>query len=477
MPAMDKILKNRLSLLFFTVFLSTCGSGSSTGEASFVAAKDVRIEGSTLVSSKSDLVVTIPADLPSSVRDDELKEIYSKMTKETECQNHDGAPLDLLLVETCLKYHEFYLYPLNLPTSLDKVKTARDYVDNLHGTDPHTFYYTLEQYQEQVAPALRGETAKIGIRLEFNEEADVVEITEALPFYRGWNDGLRAGDLIIAVNTGDGDESWIDAQGLPLDEVQELLPMAEDAQVRIRVARQSEIPGESEEIIEIDTAAEMAFSLALADGVGYVSLRKFTTSTMEDVKREIDLLTEEMGAMPDRLILDLRSNGGGSVEGALNLADYLIDNDGPNNPIMFFNGTILHDEGRYLGKHRPGQNIKGLSKETFVVLVNGNTASASEILLKALMHYNAATVVGTNTYGKGVRQDVKKLVNEDRLFITSHYNLGPDHEPYHGIGVLPDKIVDVEADLLSLDYDPQLDAAFYWATTLDWSSPYAASPR
>jgi len=471
MQAMDRLMKNNLVLLFFMFSISTCGGGgNSTGEhGSGVPLDEIRIEGRYLVSSQSDLVLEIPSDLQSSATDSGLKIIYSDASANFACQSPDASVLDLLLVETCLKYHEFYLFPDNLPASLSGLEKAVDYVDYLRSYDPHTFYYTFDQYIEQVAPVLRGETAKIGIKLAFNEEAGTVEITYVAPFSKGWRDGFLAGDLILAVYDFDNG-FWIDVQGFSVEKLQDLLPTTEDEEGLIRVERAAlEAP------VEISTSSEMAWSMVLDDaaGVGYVSLRKFTKTTMEDVKHEIDKLTDEMQGPPNRLILDLRGNGGGSVEGALNLTDYLIDNDGSGNPIMFFDGTILHDEGRYLGQQRPGQNLEGFSKETFVVLVNEATASASEILIEALMHYQTATVVGTTTYGKGVRQDVKELVNGDRLFITSHFNLGPDHESYHGVGIEPDKFVASEAELLSFDYDPQLDAAIYWATTLDWAGSYA----
>jgi carboxyl-terminal processing protease len=370
-----------------------------------------------------------------------------------------GEAVDLLLAQGCLRYQRLYLYPELLPRSLDGFSTLADYVAELRLTDPFTSLFAASVFQDAVQPALTGARATIGLRLGILGGAETVSdsgpltVTEVLPFTRAWYDGLQAEDRIVAVHRPPG-VVHASVQGLTLDQALELLPREEAEEAEITVDRGGRL-------VVVATAAEVHLAFLLQPDVAYFSVRRYTTQTGQRVRDDYLALSQEAGAAPGKIILDLRGNGGGSVTGALELTDYLVDNDEPPNthPILTFDGTLFQNTSRYLGGF--AANLSGVAPENFVVLVDGATASASEVTAAALRDYGVATLVGTATFGKGVRQDAVTLLDGSGLFITSHFILPPSGVSYHGIGIDPDLLVEatVAEGTITQAQDPQLEAA------------------
>ncbi len=445
-----------------------CGNRESDDPAG------IRREGDLLVGGGSGLVLRIPADLPADVTLEELITLYTSVEATPPCQNTaPGEPVDLLLAQGCLQYQRLYLFPDALPRSLDALPTLADYVAQLRLTDPFTAFFPAPTFQETVQPAITGSRATIGLRLRIADGAESVSdatplvVAEVLPFSRAWYDGFRVDDRIVEVHRPPN-VVHAPLQGLTLDQALGLLPREEAETAEVTVDRGGQL-------VVVVTAAEVHLAFLLQPDLAYFSVRRYTTVTGQRFRDDYAALTQEAGAAPGKIILDLRGNGGGSVTGALELTDFLVDNDHPpnTNPILTFDGTLLQNVSRYLGRF--ADNLPGLAPENFVVLVDGDSASASEITVAALRDYGVATLLGTATFGKGVRQDVATLLDSSGLFITSHFILPPSGVSYHGIGIDPDLVVEasVAEGTLTQTRDPQLEAAVAF---LLGSPPVAQAP-
>jgi len=436
------------ALLFLPLLLllSGCGSSGDGDDQVPIFVSDGRV-----TSFDSDLVLNIPSGL--AVDEATLRDLYNRAIREPGCRTSDGSALDLVLADACLLFHRFYLFPQDRPASLDGILDAAAYVARIGAIDPFAFYLPPESFSASL-PSILGERATVGFQFSLGEgpasEANPVTVTSIVPLSRAWFDGLQAGDRILSV---DG----IPVEGLTLAEFRTLLPVQEGEAVLLGVARGAEA-------MEIATSSEEHFGrLAGAGGdIAYLRVKQFTTLTARRVMEDLDAL--RLQGASDRLILDLRGNGGGSLTGALALADFLIDRDLPprTNPLLVQDGTILTDATDYLGEFS-ARNLEGIDASRFVVLMDGASASSSELTIAALRDYGLATLMGQRSFGKGVSQNIFALMDGSGVFIPSHHLLPPSGRSWHLSGIEPQ--VAVPATPLSPLEDPALAAAVAFLET------------
>ncbi len=430
-------------------FPSDIGSGYIDSEETITPAGIDRLYSET----DSDLVLSIPADL--TIDQEEIAAIYNSAGEVPHCRNTAREPISIILAEACILYNSFYLFPEYLPGTLDSITDVADYVNLMNQSDPFTFYYSAEDFSEYKS-FREGDSAHIGFR--YRSDSDVVSeqtpllIEEVYPFTRAWIDGLQAGDTVIAVNGSN-------ISGLLLEDVIRLFPDQEGSSVELSVQRNSQE-------VRISTGAEENIAILLEPGTAYLSVRSFTLNTGSGVKQDFQRLQEASAEPIEKIILDLRDNPGGSVAGALQLTDYLINQDVPSgtHPILIMDGTYYQDSARYLGDY-DADNIGDFSEVSFVVLVDGSTASASEITVAALKYYNEATIMGMQTYGKGVSQFVFELVDGSGVWITAHYVYPPDRVSFHQTGITPDYVLMDQP--VSFSEDPLLEKAKLFLRTGD----------
>lgn len=430
--------------LFFVVFLvailsigcSSSGGGRPTDSSEY----------ETYTTSGSDLVLQIPNTLEVSQED--IEDIHYYADQVAHCYVTNREAIDIVLAEACIYYDMLYLYPEYFPENLDGILNVSAYVIYLNFYDPFTFYFTPEDFVE-VMSLLTGNSAFIGISIECSGQTVTDEtplvITGIEPFTRAWIDGFEVGDSIIEI---DG----IPLNGKSLDTVNLLFPGTEEEPVQITVERDGVE-------VTISTAAEENIGLLLYGDIAYLSVRSFTEATGEDVMSDFEKLKEEAegsGGAIDKIILDLRGNGGGEYSGTLMLIDYLINMDDGSYPIVTKYGPYFGEETEYLGD-QTGFNIGDFDKTNFVLLVDGYSASASEITAAALKYYETAYLIGETTYGKGIGQSIVELIDGTGVIIPSLESLPPSGESYHGIGIDPDYYL--SASPTSFDDDPVLDAA------------------
>ncbi|MEW6540878.1 MAG: S41 family peptidase [Bacillota bacterium] len=329
------------------------------------------------------------------------------------------------LVQVVRLVHDQYVEATNSELMIEGA--IRGMVEALD--DPYSVYLEPETYArflEQVEGSFGG----IGILVGYRDEGlTVVRPYEGTPAAEA---GLRAGDLILAV---DGK----DTQEMDLETAVMLMRGEVGTEVQLTIRRGSQEPLEFTVVrrqIEVPTVEG-----ELKDGgIGYVVLSQFTEKTGGELAYLLNSFESRMRG----LILDLRDNPGGDLMAAVEVADLFVD-DGP---IVHIDYRTGEDETYYAEKHR--------LEVPLVVLVNRTTASAAEIVAGAVKDTDSGVLVGTQTYGKGVVQNVFPLRNGAGLKLTTARYLTPSGYDLNQMGIEPHIQVE-EAD--DFESDPQLEKA------------------
>lgn len=428
--------------------MAGCASPNNSSEEDELT---ININGNRVTSSASDLVLLIPENTEISINT--IAATYQFVDTFSGCQANE--PIDLVLAQACSLFQQYYLFPEQLPTSLDGFLNIETYINHLQQEDPYSVYLAPQQYSEIIS-SLEGESAKIGFGYELLGETVTSEtplrVTRIIPLSRAWFDGLQVNDQITAI---DGNS----LEGLDLETILDMLPNTESAQTTLTINRAGE-----ELIIQTASEEHIAFLLGDNKDIAYLRATQYTFQTGQLIQEDFESLKEQSNTTIDKIVLDLRSNGGGSVSAALELVDYLINNDTPErtNPILTTDGTILKNQIDYLGDHSDF-NIENFTKDNFVVLIDGSSASATEITVAALRDYEVATIIGTKSFGKGISQNAIDLVDGSGIFVPSHHLLPPSATSYHLVGIEPNFTISTSP--VSVMNDPQLDAAMGFLNT------------
>lgn len=285
----------------------------------------------------------------------------------------------------------------------------------LQGLDPYSNYYAKEEAID-LMETLNGSYVGIGAYLgETNGYIEVISTFANSPAEKA---GLKAGDLIVSVDD-------LDVKGLTLDEAVKLIKGKEGTKVKIGVLREGkqiyfEITRQS---IEINPVSYKI----LEKDIGYIKLDEFSTNATKYVK---EALSEFDNKGIKKVILDLRDNPGGLLDEAISLSRLFI----PKGPIVHIRRNFMPIETRYSYLEKP--------KYELVVLVNGNSASASEIFAGAVKDRKAGTLIGTKTFGKGLIQSIMPLNDGSILKMTTAEYLTPNETSINGIGIEPDIAVE-----------------------------------
>lgn len=293
--------------------------------------------------------------------------------------------------------------------------------------DPYSSYMTAEEYETWVATAT-GEYSGVGITFTQDEDGNfvVVSVTDDSP---AADVGIREGDIIKTV---DGQE-YSD-----LDVIGNAIRGEEGSEIEITYIRDGE---EKSVTMTREKITQHSVEHRMFDGnIGYISISSFIETTGEDFSQALKEL-EEDGAQG--LVLDLRDNGGGLVDACVQVADEFLDE-----------GVVVYVEDR--DGNRTDYDAKdGKTDLKTVVLVNENSASASEILAAALQD-KGFEIVGQTTYGKGVIQSTAQLEDGSALKLTIMQYFSPDGNAINEKGVTPDHQV---ANEENSGEDAQLDEA------------------
>ena len=292
--------------------------------------------------------------------------------------------------------------------------------------DPYSEYLTkkdLESFTED----LDGEYVGVGMSIDKKKDAPLVVVS---PFVGSpaAKAGMKIGDKVIKVDKTDI---------IPLNatETVNLLKGKQGTKVEVEVVREGVKNPFTVTIIRDTIKLEMVESKMLPDQIGYASLLKFGNHTGAELKKHIEQLQAQ--GMKG-LILDLRSNPGGSLKEAQDISSLFITQD-----LVVYLKYKNGQETRY------NRTLKNLGDFPLIVLVNGGSASASEIVTGALKDYKRATIIGQKTFGKGIVQEVMPLNDGDALKLTIAQYFTPNGNYIHEKGIEPDIKVDME-EVLSI---------------------------
>ena len=297
--------------------------------------------------------------------------------------------------------------------------------------DPYSTYYTKEQYEE-LSVSQQGHYKGIGVTIvEENGEIVVTEVSEDSP---AANAGIQKDDVIKSVN---GEQT----ADYTVSEVTEMVRDAQSDDIELEIYRPS-----TDETFNVTVTRELMDSVSVAGGMidntGYIAIQSFTGVTAEQFAELLEQIKEK-GA--ESLIIDLRGNGGGLVSAACDTLRELIPD-----------GVLVYTEDKNGNKEEITSESGKEAGIPTAVLVDEDTASASEIFAGALQDRQKAVIVGTQTYGKGIIQDVYKLGDGSVVRLTVAHYYTPNGNNIHEVGITPD--VEAEYDEKS-ETDTQLQAA------------------
>ncbi|MCA0304594.1 MAG: S41 family peptidase [Proteobacteria bacterium] len=288
----------------------------------------------------------------------------------------------------------------------------------LSALDPHSSYMNAKTYKDMQVQT-KGEFGGLGI--EVTMDNGVVKVVSPIDDTPAAKAGLQAGDLIFAL---DGEP----VQGLTLQEAVEKMRGKVGTPIKISVRRAGKDPFDVSLTREIIKVKSVRYRLEAGD-IGYVRVTSFTEQTTPGVLDAIEKLKKEAGGKLKGFILDLRNNPGGLLDQAIALSDAFLD----KGEIVSVKARKNEDVQRWNAK--AGDVANGLP---IVVLMNGGSASASEIVAGALQDHKRAIVLGTRSFGKGSVQTIMQVAGGGALRLTTALYFTPSGRSIQKEGIKPD---------------------------------------
>ncbi len=301
--------------------------------------------------------------------------------------------------------------------------------------DPNTFF--IEPPAREIEQG-RFQGRYGGIGAEYTMEHGYLVVVTPFPDSPAGRADVRTGDIILAV---DGKEIF----GLSQNEAIALIRGPVGTKVELTIQRPSEAEPFTIELIreEIQT---LTVTWELKEEIGYLKISLFSERTDEELRLALGQL-ESLGATS--LILDLRNNPGGLIQSAVEVTSEFIDK-----------GIILYQKDAHGQEKRFSAHLGGLSTDLpLVILVNGGTASAAEIVAGALQDHGRATLIGETTFGKGSVQAVHELSDGSSIHATTAHWFTPKGHEIEGSGLTPDIETSLTQEDTEAQRDPQLEQA------------------
>lgn len=295
----------------------------------------------------------------------------------------------------------------------------------LTSLDPHSSYLNAKDALD-MRTQTRGEFGGLGIEVTLDQDSELVKVITPIDDTPAQQAGVLAGDLISEI---DGEP----VRGLTLSQAVDKMRGAVGTTIKLTILREgADAPIDID--IERDIIKIKAVKFRAEDDIGYIRVISFTEKTYDDLDNAIRELKEQIPE--DKLkgyVLDLRLNPGGLLDQAISVSDAFLD----RGEIVSTRGRNPDETRRY--NSRPGDLTGG---KPVVVLVNGGSASASEIVAGALQDHHRATIVGTRSFGKGSVQTIIPLGENGALRLTTALYYTPSGTSIQGSGIEPEIIVE-----------------------------------
>lgn len=290
--------------------------------------------------------------------------------------------------------------------------------------DPYTRFLDPEQFRSMQIET-SGELTGVGLQLGMDDTTKELVVVSPIEDSPAAAAGLRARDVVIAI---DGKST----KDMDLNTAVSLIRGPVNTRVKLTIRRGTETLEFNLTRARIELhAVKFEVRETPAGKVGYISLRQFNANAAQDMRKAISQLNPQVSAY----VLDLRSNPGGLLYSSAEIARMFLDN-----------ATIVSTMDRRGESERLVANRQSLTDKPLVVLVDGGSASASEILAGALQDNKRATVVGTQTFGKGLVQSVQSLSDGSGLAVTIAKYYTPSGRDINKAGIKPDIVVELTKD-------------------------------
>ena len=292
----------------------------------------------------------------------------------------------------------------------------------LAALDPHSSYMNQKRFQDMQVQT-RGEFGGLGI--EVTMEDGLVQVVAPIDDTPAQRAGILSNDLITHI---DGEQ----VLGLTLNEAVDKMRGKVDTSITLTIRR----PGKDDPFDVNITRAVIriqAVKFEREDDIGYIRITSFNEKTFDNLKRAINTLNKEIGDELKGYVIDLRNNPGGLLDQAISVSDAFLD----RGEVVSTRGRNANESQRYSARDGDFTNGKPL-----VVLINGGSASASEIVAGALRDHERATVLGTRSFGKGSVQTIIPLGSQGALRLTTARYYTPSGTSIQATGIKPDILIE-----------------------------------
>jgi carboxyl-terminal processing protease len=292
---------------------------------------------------------------------------------------------------------------LNYVDAIDVDKFFRYGIEGMLGTlDPYTVYYD-DKSRDVVDLITSGKYGGIGISIEMRDS--LIRISDIMNGYEAQRKGLRIGDIILQIDN-------TEVKGQKLETLRQLVRGVPDSKLSMKIERDGEVINfdlTRQEII-LKNVSYSGLIGDQGDGIAYIKLDRFTSNSENEVENA--LKTFKSQSELKGVILDLRNNGGGLLDAAIGILSKFTDK---NSFLLTTRGNSKESEKKFFSRETPI-----IPKDIpLVLLINQNTASASEIVAGAIQDLDRGVIIGSKSFGKGLVQNIKDLSSDSRLKITT----------------------------------------------------------
>jgi len=300
----------------------------------------------------------------------------------------------------------------------------------LSGLDPHSSYLDVEDFSD-LKSHTSGEFGGLGI--EITTEDGYIKIVSPIDDTPAAKAGLEPGDLIVKINN-------VPVKDMSLSEAISKMRGPKDSKVTLTIFRKSKQKIFNQQLTRAIIHVQSVKNELLEAGYGYIRISQFQTPTIKDLNQAItDLKQANKGKILKGLVLDLRNNPGGLLDSAVDVSDAFLDSKDlkKNNLIVYTKGRM--QGSRFEAHATPGDLLDGAP---IVVLINGGSASGSEIVAGALQDHQRAIIMGTPSFGKGSVQTVLPLDDSRGVKLTTALYYTPNGQSIQATGIRPDVYVE-----------------------------------
>ena len=293
----------------------------------------------------------------------------------------------------------------------------------LTGLDPHSAYLSLNDYSE-LRESTSGKFGGLGI--EVSMEDGFVKVVTPIDDTPADRAGIEPGDLIVKLDA-------TPVKGLSLGEAVEIMRGEPGTTIVLTVVREDQV-APFEVTIERDVIKVTSVRFrALEPGYGYIRISQFQERTGDDFKKAIKTLREDSQGQLKGLVLDLRNNPGGVLQAAVEVVDAMMGKA----LVVYTQGRLADSERHYYASDND------ISEQVpLVVLINGGSASASEIVAGAIQDHKRGVIMGTRSFGKGSVQTIMQLSETAALKLTTARYFTPSGRSIQALGIVPDVVVE-----------------------------------